>query len=204
MSKKSAPMRDGWIWELFKDAASRTSSADLLKKIRGTLREWTPPEDLMDALILGDHDPLPQDRVNGTPFALRPKLTHDHHRRPANPILRKNCPTNVQKRIAESMLKFNQFSYGISGGVQHVILGCTVALQSNPMWILGVFDLRNAHTDCTRGLTWHELENDQYFHFLIQIFICMYGENRTPQWHFGNDPDQPSTSIHWSGDGLRQ
>jgi hypothetical protein len=32
----------------------------------------------------------------------------------------------------------------------------------------------------------------------------MYGENRTPQWHFGNGPDQSPTSIHWSGDGLRQ
>jgi hypothetical protein len=32
----------------------------------------------------------------------------------------------------------------------------------------------------------------------------MYGKNRTPQWHFGIGPDQPPTSIHRSGDGLRQ
>ena len=32
----------------------------------------------------------------------------------------------------------------------------------------------------------------------------MYGENRTPQWHFGKGPDQPPTSINWSGDGLHQ
>ena len=32
----------------------------------------------------------------------------------------------------------------------------------------------------------------------------MYGENRTPQWHFGNGPNQPPTSCHWSGDGLCQ
>jgi hypothetical protein len=88
--------------------------------------------------------------------------------------------------------------------VQQVILGCTVALSSNPTWVLGVFDLRNAHTDCSRGLIWQELENDHYFHFLMQIFICMYGENRTPQWHFGNGQDQPPTSCHWSADGLRQ
>ena len=25
-----------------------------------------------------------------------------------------------------------------------------------------------------------------------------------PQWHYGNGPDQPPPSIHWSGDGLRQ
>jgi hypothetical protein len=109
-----------------------------------------------------------------------------------------------RKGIAENMLKSNQISYGVSSGVQPAILGCTVALQSNPTWVLGVFDLRNAHTDCSRGLIWHELENDTFFHFLIHIFICMYGENRTPQGHFGNGPDQPPTSIHWSGDDLRQ
>ena len=32
----------------------------------------------------------------------------------------------------------------------------------------------------------------------------MYGDTCTPQWHYGNGPDQPPTSIHWSGDGLRQ
>ena len=32
----------------------------------------------------------------------------------------------------------------------------------------------------------------------------MYGDNLTPQWHVGNGPDQPPTSIHWSDDGLRQ
>jgi hypothetical protein len=46
--------------------------------------------------------------------------------------------------------------------------------------------------------------NDAYFHFLIQIFLMMYGDHCTPQWHYGNGPDQPPTSIHWSGDGLRQ
>jgi hypothetical protein len=32
----------------------------------------------------------------------------------------------------------------------------------------------------------------------------MYGDTCTPQWHYGNGLDQPPTSIHWSGDGLRQ
>ena len=101
-----------------------------------------------------------------------------------------------RKGIAENMLKSNHFSYGISSGVQQVILGCTVALHSNPTWVLGVFDLRNAHTNCSRGLIWQELENDMFFHFLVQIFICMSGKNRTPQWHFGKCPNQPPTSIH--------
>ena len=75
----------------------------------------------------------------------------------------------------------NQFSFAIPGGVQQVILGCIFALQCNPDWILGEFDLKNAQTDCSRGLIWQELLNDAYFHFLIQIFLMMYGEHCTPQ-----------------------
>jgi len=86
-----------------------------------------------------------------------------------------------RKGIAEVLLRSNQFSYGIPGGVQQVIMGCTVALQNNPTWVLGQFDLRNAHAVCSRGLIWQELEADTYFHFLMQIFICMYGDNCTPQ-----------------------
>ena len=51
--------------------------------------------------------------------------------------------------LAERMLRSNQFSYGIPGGIQQVILGCPVALQCNPTWVLGEFDLKNAHTDVT-------------------------------------------------------
>ena len=32
----------------------------------------------------------------------------------------------------------------------------------------------------------------------------MYGDSCTPPWHYGHGPDQPPTSIHWPGDGLRQ
>jgi len=85
-----------------------------------------------------------------------------------------------------------------------VILGCTVALQCNPTWVLGEFNLKKAHTDCSRGLLWEELMNDVYFHFLIQIFLCMYGDTCTPQWHFGNGPDHTPTSMHWFGDEFRQ
>jgi len=48
-----------------------------------------------------------------------------------------------RKGIAENLLRSNQCSYGISSGVQAVITGCTVALHCN---------LRNANTDCSRGL----------------------------------------------------
>ena len=82
--------------------------------------------------------------------------------------------------------------------------GARLPFRGNPTLVLGVFDLRNAHTDCSRGLIWQDLENDWYFHVLIPIFTCMYGKNRSPQWHFGNGPDQPPRNIHCSGDGLRQ
>ena len=53
-----------------------------------------------------------------------------------------------RRGLAERLLQSSQFSFAIPGGVQQVILvGCTVALQCNPDWILGEFDLKNAHTD---------------------------------------------------------
>jgi hypothetical protein len=54
--------------------------------------------------------------------------------------------------IADNMLKSNQFSYGILGGVQQVNHGWTKTPQSHSTWVLGVFDLRNAHTVCSSAL----------------------------------------------------
>ena len=109
-----------------------------------------------------------------------------------------------RKGLAERMLKSNQFSYGTLGGVQLVIMGCIVALYCNPSWCLLEIDYANAHLYCNRENIWEELERDPYFHFLIHIFLYLYGENNTPLWHFGNGPDQPLTSIHWQGLALRQ
>ncbi len=86
-----------------------------------------------------------------------------------------------RKGIAERLMQSNQFSYGVAGMVQIVIMGCTVALQWNPGWCLLEIDFKNAHTDCSRGNIWEELERDTYFHFLIQIFLNLYGDNCTPQ-----------------------
>ncbi len=85
-----------------------------------------------------------------------------------------------------------------------MILGCAIALKCNPTWVLGEFDLKNAHTDCSRGLIEQEFDSDVCFHFLIQIFLYMYGENCIPQSHVGNGPDQPPTSIHLSEDDRSQ
>ncbi len=72
-----------------------------------------------------------------------------------------------RKGLAERLLMSNQFSYGIPGGVQIVIMGCTMALQCNPDWCMLEIDFANAHSECNRGNIWEELERDTYFHFLI-------------------------------------
>ncbi len=56
-----------------------------------------------------------------------------------------------RKGIAERLLQSNKFSYGVAGGVQIVIMGCTIALQCNPEWCLLEIDFKNAHTDYSRG-----------------------------------------------------
>ncbi len=85
-----------------------------------------------------------------------------------------------RKGIANRMLRDNQFSYGIPRGVQMVILGCILALQCNPYWCLLELDYANAHSDCSKENISEELEKDTYFHFLIQIFLSLYGDNCTP------------------------
>ena len=67
------------------------------QKVRRALCQRTPPEALMDIPVLCDYDTLPQDCTNGTPSALGPKLTPDHHRRFTYPVLRKNSPTIAEK-----------------------------------------------------------------------------------------------------------
>ncbi len=43
--------------------------------------------------------------------------------------------------VAAQILLSHQFSFGINGGVQEVILGCTVALQVHPSFVQIDLDL---------------------------------------------------------------
>jgi len=86
-----------------------------------------------------------------------------------------------RKGIAKRMLQSNEFSFGIPGGVRIVILGCTVARMCNSTWYIQEIDFSNAHYDCSRRNIWDDLERDSYFHFLIHIFLNLYGETCTPQ-----------------------
>ena len=65
-------------------------------------------------------------------------------------------------------------------------------------------DLKNAHTFSSRDKAEEELESGVIYHYLLEVFRSLYGKTLTPQWHYGNGPDRPPTSVHMSVDGLRQ
>ena len=106
--------------------------------------------------------------------------------------------------VTAKLLLSHQFSFGINGGVQQVILGCTVALQVHPSFVQTYLDLRNAHTLCSRDMVEEELESDIIYHYLLESFRDLYGKNVTPKCYYGEGPDPPPTSCHMSIDGLRQ
>ncbi len=54
--------------------------------------------------------------------------------------------------LRERLLRSNQFSYGIPGRVHQIIMCWTIALKCNATSVLGEFDLKSAHTYCSRGL----------------------------------------------------
>ena len=62
--------------------------------------------------------------------------------------------------VAAQFLLSHQLSIGINGGVQQVILGCTLALKVHPSFVKIDLDLRNAHTFCSRDRIEEELESD--------------------------------------------
>jgi len=106
--------------------------------------------------------------------------------------------------VSAQLLLFHQFSFGINGGVQQVILGCTIALQVQPSFVQIDLDLRNAHTFCSRDMLEEELESDIIYHYLLESFRALYSKTVTPQWHYGDGSDHPPTSCHMYIDGLRQ
>ena len=106
--------------------------------------------------------------------------------------------------VAEVLLLSHQFSFGIKGGVQQVILGITLSLQLNLDFVEIDLDLKNAHTLSSRDKIEEELESDLIYHYLVETFKSLYGRTVTPQWHYGDGPDRPPTSCHMSTDGIRQ
>ena len=106
--------------------------------------------------------------------------------------------------VADKLLLSHQLSFDINGGVQHVILGCTLALQVHLSFVQIDLDLRNAHAFCSRDGIEEELESDISYNYLLESFRALYGKTAIPQWHYGDGPDRPPTSCHMVIDGLRQ
>jgi hypothetical protein len=154
MPKKSAPHREGWTWELIRDMAGRPSTSGLLRNFGELFVNGDLPKPLWkflsSAIMIPFHKLAQMERRLLADPRLRPitigaMLT----RFSARSVIRMK-----RKGIVEVLLRSNLFSYGVPGEVQQVIMVCTVALQTNPTWVLGQFDLRNAHTDCSRGFIW--------------------------------------------------
>ena len=65
-------------------------------------------------------------------------------------------------------------------------------------------DLKKAHTFSSRDKAEEEMESDIIYHYLLEVFKALYGKTVTPQWHYGDRPNRPPTSVHMSIDGFRQ
>jgi hypothetical protein len=148
MPKKSAPHRDGWTWELFKDMAGRQSTAELLRRFVELLVNGKLPvalrKFLSSAIMIPFHKLSQLERLMMSDPSLRTVTI-------GALLCRFSLRATLRmkkKQFADIMLKSDQFSYGVLGGVQQVILAITTALQANPGWICAQADLSNAHTDC--------------------------------------------------------
>jgi len=82
--------------------------------------------------------------------------------------------------VATHLLLSHQLSFGINGGVQQVILGCTLALQVHPSFVQIDLDLRNAHTFCSKDKIEEELESDIICNYMLESFRAHYGKTVTP------------------------
>ncbi len=98
----------------------------------------------------------------------------------------------------------HQFSFGINGGVQQVILACNIALEINPLWAMLDLDSKNVQTFWSRNRREEEFEMNVVYHYMPESFRALYGNTLTVQWHFGSGPDRAATSFHLSCKGLRQ
>jgi hypothetical protein len=105
--------------------------------------------------------------------------------------------------VAETLLLSHTFSFGIKGGVQHVILGITLSLQIDPNFVELDLDLKNAHTFSSRDKAEEELESDIVFRYLLEVFKSLYGKTVTPQWHYGDGSGRAPIRVHISIDGFR-
>ena len=117
MPNKSVAHRDGWTWELLRDAAQNPSSATLLLKIAERFSNGALPQDmwayLASALLYPFHKKLLEERTSTTNPALRPVTVQ-------SVLTRFGCRVMVRilrLAIAAKLLLSHQFSFGVNGGV---------------------------------------------------------------------------------------
>jgi hypothetical protein len=102
------------------------------------------------------HKKLVEERVSTADLALRLVTV-------GSVITRFGCRILVRMNslaVAEVILLSHQFSFGIKGGVQQVILGVTLSLQVNPDFVEIDLDLKNAQSFSSRDKIKEELESD--------------------------------------------
>ena len=87
------------------------------------------------------HKKLPEERTSITDPALRPVTM-------GSVLTRFGCIVMVRMNrldvVAELQMS-HQFSFGINGGVQQVIMACNIALEINPSWLMLDLDSKNPH-----------------------------------------------------------
>jgi len=157
--KQSAAHKDGWTWELLRNAASRPSIATLIRRFAEQFSNGARPKDmwtyLASALMYPFHKVLPEERICVTDPSLRPVTVGS--------IITRFVSMN-RLAVAENLLLSHQISFGIKGGVQHVIMGMSLSLQLNPQFVEIDLDLKNAHTFSSRDKAEEEMESDIIYH----------------------------------------
>jgi hypothetical protein len=142
---------------MMRDAAQFLSTASLLRKFAECFSNGAPPPELWaylaSALLYPFRNKMMEERLSTGDPALRPVTV-------GSLLTRFGCKVMVRMQtlaVAEEMLRSHQFSFGIHGGVQQVILASNIALEINPLWLMLDLDSANAHTLCSRDRPEEEL-----------------------------------------------
>ena len=117
MPKKSTAHRDGWTWELLRDAAQTPSTATLLKNFTECFSNGARPNDLWayiaSALLYPFHKKLLEERTSTMDPVLRPVIV-------GSVLTRFGCKVMVRMNrqvVAAELLLSHQFCFGSNGGV---------------------------------------------------------------------------------------
>ena len=123
------------------------------------------------------HKTLKEEMISTVNLALRPVTA-------GSIFTRFGCRILVKMNrlaVAETLLLSHQFSFGIKGEVQQVILGISLSLKLIPHFVEIDLDLKKAHTFSSRDKLEEELKIDAIYHNLFEVCRSLYGKTVTPQ-----------------------